>query len=77
MKLLDGSFVVGGGSDSLPIMVGARLFLSAGASLFRSTNPPGGWGGILRSYGYKHCIGKFYGYKPYGQTVRNGSKTCF
>ena len=51
--------------ENLVYRSGARLFLNSGASLFRSTNPPGGWGGTLRSYGYKHCIGKFYGYKPY------------
>ena len=31
--------------ENLVYRAGARLFLSAGARLFRSTNPPGGWGG--------------------------------
>ena len=30
--------------ENLVYRAGARLFLSAGARLFRSTNPPGGWG---------------------------------
>ena len=39
--------------------------------VFRSTNPPGGWGGTLRICGYKVILRKCCGYKQKGEILKD------